>query len=155
MVLSGGMAALPGLRASRPSSRGVRLAGSILLSGGVSLLVVVSSLSEDTRLGAPAYWAWVLTGLQVVALWAAGHQRWWGWLLGAGVQPAWITYAALTGQYGFIPGCVVSGAVQLNNFLTGYDDSEGRLPRRASTAASTRSCSARKGAYSAGTSPGP
>lgn len=102
--------------------RTVRLAGSVALSASVSLLVVVSSWTTDSRLGAPLYWAWILTGLQVIALWAAGRRRWWAWLLGAGVQPVWIVYAILTGQLGFVPGCLVSAAVQLRNFLKADTD---------------------------------
>jgi hypothetical protein len=61
----------------------------------------------------------LLTGLQVLALWGAGTKRWWGWLLGAAVQPPWIAYALLTSQLGFIPGCVISAVVQTHNFLRG------------------------------------
>lgn len=100
-----------------PSRRTRRLAGTIVLSTSASLLVVLSSWMSETRLGAPLYWAWVLTGLQVIALWAAGRHQWWAWLLGAGVQPVWIVYAVLTGQLGFVPGCVISAAVQVRNFL--------------------------------------
>jgi hypothetical protein len=71
----------------------------------------------ESSLGAPAYWAWLLTALQVLALWAAGQRRWWGWLLGAAVQPPWITYAVLTGQIGFIPGCAISMIVQAWSFV--------------------------------------
>lgn len=85
------------------------------------MLVVLSAWQTDSKLGAPLYWAWVLTGLQVVALWAAGRRRWWAWLLGAGVQPVWIVYAVLTSQYGFVPGCVISAAVQLHNFVADRD----------------------------------
>ena len=82
-------------------------------------------MTNDSRLGAPLYWAWILTGLQVAALWAAGCRKGWAWLLGAGVQPVWITYALLTGQLGFVPGCLVSIAVQVRNFLqSGSDPSE-------------------------------
>lgn len=101
----------------RRDDRGRRLAVAVVLSAGASGLVVWSALTTDTRLGAPPYWAWALTGIQVVALWAAGRKRWWAWLLGAGVQPVWIVYALLTGQVGFIPGCLVSAAVQVYNFL--------------------------------------
>lgn len=99
----------------------LRVAGMIALSVGAASLVVVSSWQDDSRLGAPLYWAWVLTGLQVVALWAAGRRHWWSWLLGAGVQPVWIAYAVLTGQLGFIPGCALSMAVQLQNFIADRD----------------------------------
>jgi hypothetical protein len=61
-------------------------------------------------------WAWVLTGLQVLALWAAGRGLRLGWLLGGTVQFPWIAYALLTDQVGFIPGCVVSACVQLHSY---------------------------------------
>jgi len=81
--------------------------------------VVLSSWGVETRLGVPHWWSWLLTGLQVTALWAAGSKRWWGWLLGAAVQPPWIVYALLTDQLGFVPGCAVSAAVQTYSFLYG------------------------------------
>lgn len=90
-----------------------------VLSGSVSSLVVLSAwLDGASRLGAPLYWTWILTGLQVLALQAAGQRRAWAWPLGASVQPVWITYAVLTGQVGFIPGCVISTVVQFRNALS-------------------------------------
>jgi hypothetical protein len=62
------------------------------------------------------HWPWVLTGLQVLALWAAGRGLRLGWLLGGTVQFPWIVYALLTNQIGFIPGCVVSASVQLYSY---------------------------------------
>jgi hypothetical protein len=114
------------LAISAPNRRKLRLAGAIALSVGMSILVMVSSWVTDTRLGAPLYWAWVLTGLQVLALWAAGRRCWWAWLLGAGVQPVWIVYAVLTGQLGFVLGCVVSAAVQVRNFFADHDSQSRR-----------------------------
>ncbi|NEE01828.1 hypothetical protein [Phytoactinopolyspora halotolerans] len=108
---------------ARHHRRTLRLAGAMALSASASLLVVASSLATQSRLGAPLYWAWILTGLQVLAMWAAGRQKWWGWLLGACVQPVWIVYAILTGQLGFVPGCLVSAVVQLQNFLSERDAS--------------------------------
>jgi hypothetical protein len=89
------------------------------LSSAVSGLLVSSAWTLDSPLGVPGFWTWLLTGLQVLALWGAGSKRWWGWLLGAAVQPPWIAYALLTGQLGFIPGCVVSAAVQIRSSLRG------------------------------------
>lgn len=63
--------------AAERDGRILRLVGSAVLSGGISVLVVLSAWQTDSKLGAPLYWAWVLTGLQVVALWAAGRRRWW------------------------------------------------------------------------------
>ncbi len=61
-------------------------------------------------------WPWVLTGLQVLGLWAAGRGFSSGWLLGGTVQFPWIGYALLTNQLGFIPGCAVSAGVQLSSY---------------------------------------
>lgn len=80
-------------------------------------LVLVTASGSAARLGAPSYWAWVLTGLQITALWGAGSGHGWAWPLGAAMQPPWIAYAIVTGQVGFVAGCVVSGAVQTANIL--------------------------------------
>jgi xanthine/uracil permease len=91
--------------------------GPLGLSIGITLILVFTSSATETRLGAPLYWSWLLTGLQVLALWAAGAEHRWGWLLGASVQPPWIVYAVLTDQVGFIPGCAISAAVQICSFV--------------------------------------
>jgi hypothetical protein len=96
-----------------------QVTGPLGLSIGITLILVLTSSTTETRLGAPFYWSWLLTGLQVLALWAAGAEYRWGWLLGASVQPPWIAYAVLTDQVGFVPGCVISAAVQLGTFLRG------------------------------------
>jgi hypothetical protein len=96
---------------------GRRLTCAVLGSLGLSIAVVVSSVTNDSPLGAPALWPWLLTGLQVFSLWAAGRRHWWAWLLGGSVQLPWIAYAVMTGQVGFIPGCAVSASVQIYSFL--------------------------------------
>lgn len=82
----------------------------------LSAAVLVTAWSDDSPLGAPSYWPWLLTGLQVLALWSAGTGRWWGWLLGGSVQVPWIAYALVTTQVGFVPGCAISACVQLCSF---------------------------------------
>ncbi len=82
---------------------------------GISLIVLASA--DNSALGAPGVWPWLLTGLQVLALWSAGRHYWWGWLLGGSVQLPWIAYALVTSQIGFIPGCLVSAAVQFYSSL--------------------------------------
>jgi len=94
-----------------------RLLSAAVAAPAVSAVLVITVAATDTPRGAPQYWPWLLTGLQVLALWAAGAGRWWGWLLGAAVQLPWISYALVTGQLGFIPGCAVSAAVQTHSFL--------------------------------------
>lgn len=97
--------------------RAFHLSSTVALSAGLSAGIVLTSWDVATRLGVPAWWPWLLTGLQVTALWAAGTKREWGWLLGAAVQPPWIVYALLTDQLGFIPGCAVSATVQAYSYL--------------------------------------
>jgi hypothetical protein len=63
------------------------LVGALASSAGGSALVAWSAYASDSRLGAPPQWAWILTGLQVIALWVAGRQHLWAWLLGAAVHP--------------------------------------------------------------------
>jgi len=95
---------------------GPRLIGGALASLGLSISVLATSGGVGP-LGAPLYWPWLLTGLQVLALWSSGTNRWWGWLLGGAVQPAWMAYAVVTGQLGFLPGCAVSACVQIHAFI--------------------------------------
>jgi len=94
-----------------------RLAGGVFASLALSMAVVISSTGDDSALGAPALWPWLLTGLQVLSLWAAGRRHWWAWLLGGSVQLPWIAYAVMTDQVGFIPGCGISASVQIYSFL--------------------------------------
>lgn len=94
-----------------------RLAGGGVVALGLSVAVVVSSARDESALGAPTLWPWLLTGLQVLSLWAAGQHQWWAWLLGASVQVPWIAYALVTYQIGFIPGCAISASVQIYSFL--------------------------------------
>lgn len=81
------------------------------------MTVIASAWYDDSALGAPRLWPWLLTGLQVLALWSAGKGWWWGWLLGGWVQLPWIAYSVMTDQIGFIPGCLFSASVQLYTFV--------------------------------------
>jgi hypothetical protein len=112
-----------GSPATSEATRRVRLICALGSSLALSTVVVTTGWGATARLGAPTYWPWLLTGLQVLALWSAGTHRWWGWLLGAAVQPPWIAYAVVTTQFGFIPGCAVSAAVQTHSFLAGRSPS--------------------------------
>jgi hypothetical protein len=94
-----------------------RLTGGLFASTGLSLAVFVSAWRDPSNLGARHLWPWLLTGLQVLALWSAGRGRWWGWLLGGSVQLPWIAYAVMTDQIGFIPGCAISALVQIYTYL--------------------------------------
>ncbi|MEV4754196.1 hypothetical protein AB0J86_03655 [Micromonospora sp. NPDC049559] len=82
------------------------------LAGAAALSVAMAATRRDHGLGLAPAWAWVLTSLQVSALFAAGRGQRTGWLFGASIQVCWITYAVLTSQYGFVPGCLVSLVVQ-------------------------------------------
>ncbi|MCA1735730.1 MAG: hypothetical protein LC739_06375 [Actinobacteria bacterium] len=96
----------------------------------ISGTVIATAWDDEAALGAPRYWPWLLTALQVLALWSVGAGQWWGWLLGGSVQLPWIAYAVMTTQLGFIPGCVVSAAIQTYSFLR--DEMGGRpqvMPR--------------------------
>jgi hypothetical protein len=118
--------------AGSDGTRRAQLVSAAVAAPALSALVLITAAGTDAPLGAPDYWPWLLTGLQVLALWSAGTRRWWGWLLGAAVQLPWIAYAVDTGQPGFIPGFAVSAAVQTHSFLVGRPrsrsrtDSEGR-----------------------------
>lgn len=105
------------LSITRPETSWKRLTVALLAAVGLSLVIVISGLGHDSSLGAPAFWPWLLTGLQVLSLWSAGRRYWWGWLVGGSVQMPWIAYAVMTAQIGFIPGCLISGTVQLSSFL--------------------------------------
>ena len=98
-----------------------RLLGGAIVAVGLSVAVVASAARDASALGAPTLWPWLLTGLQVLSLWAAGRQQWWAWLLGGSVQFPWIAYALMTDQIGFIPGCAISASVQIYSFLHNSD----------------------------------
>ena len=102
-------------RTIQPQTPGRRLTVALIAAFGMSLVVVASGLGHDSTLGAPTVWPWLLTGLQVLSLWAAGRRYWWGWLLGGSVQLPWIAYAVMTDQIGFIPGCLISACVQIHS----------------------------------------
>jgi hypothetical protein len=89
----------------------------ICLAATLCLAVTVSSRTDPSELGAPVYWTWALTALQVIALWVAGRGHAWGWMVGSAVQPGWIAYAFLTDQLGFVIGCAISTGVQLSAYL--------------------------------------
>ena len=89
----------------------------LCLSATLCLAVTVSSRTDPSELGAPVYWTWALTVVQVMALWVAGRGQAWGWMVGSAVQPGWIAYALLTDQPGFIVGCAISTGVQLSAYL--------------------------------------
>ncbi len=84
----------------------------ILLSVGMLLV------ESGGPLGVNQAWVWVLTSWQIGALAAVGRGHRGAWLHGASVQACWITYAAATSQYGFIPGSLLSIVVQVYSFFS-------------------------------------
>ena len=112
-----------------PRARG-GLGAWLCLCAVLCLAVAVSSRTDPSELGAPAYWTWALTSLQVMALWVTGRGHAWGWMVGSAVQPGWIAYALLTDQLGFVIGCAISTVVQLSAYLraTGSDGRAGAVP---------------------------
>lgn len=61
-------------------------------------------------------WSWILTGIGVTGWYLAGRRNRWGWAIGILVQILWFAYAIVTGQYGFIVGSLLYGAVAAKNF---------------------------------------
>lgn len=86
-----------------------------LLAMGVGCGAMLATRSEPS-LGAST-WAWILTTAGVSAIWLVSRRNRAGWLLGVAVQTCWIVYAVGTVQWGFIPGCAVSLAIQLHAWL--------------------------------------
>lgn len=56
-------------------------------------------------------WSILLALVGICGLWLAGSGKWHGWAVGLVAQLAWIVYALLTGQYGFILSAVGYGVV--------------------------------------------
>jgi len=57
----------------------------------------------------------VVGGVSGTFLASAGVRA--GWLLLLGMQPMWIAYSVVTGQYGFVVGSVAYAGAQLNGYL--------------------------------------
>lgn len=55
----------------------------------------------------PWWWSWLLTVVGVTGFVLAGRKVWWCWYINIGCQALWITYALVTGQWGFIVASVV------------------------------------------------
>ena len=60
-------------------------------------------------------WSFVLTAIGVVGLYLAGRRSPWGWAVGLAAQSLWLTYALVTGQWGFILSAFAYGWVYLTN----------------------------------------
>lgn len=62
-------------------------------------------------------WSWILTLPALVGLWAAGSGKRWGWAVAVATQFAWVVYAILTEQYGFILSAIVYSVVFGRNWI--------------------------------------
>ena len=63
----------------------------------------------------PWWWSWLLTAVGVTGMWLTGRRLWVGWAVGLAGQTLWLTYAVVTGQYGFILASAAYGTVQYRN----------------------------------------
>jgi hypothetical protein len=97
-----------------PTTCAGHIAVSLALAATLTILMISQSTADG--LGLPSYWPWILTAIQVVSLGLIGQGFSIGWLLGAAIQVAWIPYAALTDQPGFIIGCMLSTAIHIRSY---------------------------------------
>ena len=63
------------------------------------------------------YWSYVLTALGGAGVLLAGSRKRVGWAIGLAVQPLWLVYAVVTGQWGFIGSALLYGGIYLRNWL--------------------------------------
>lgn len=62
------------------------------------------------------YWSYVLAPFGLAGMILAGRRNRWGWALSIATQALWLTYAADTRQWGFIPGSAAYAIVYIRNF---------------------------------------
>lgn len=60
-------------------------------------------------------WSIALAAVGIAGIWLAGSKRWEGWALGVLAQVAWIVFALVTGQLGFILSALAYGFVYGRN----------------------------------------
>lgn len=80
----------------------------------VGLTGGVAAAARDAVMGGTC---WLLVAGGVTGTFLAGTGRRLGWLILLGMQPLWIAYAIVTGQYGFVPGSLAYAAAQFNGYL--------------------------------------
>lgn len=68
-------------------------------------------------------WSIILSVIGVLGAWLAGNKSWYGWAIGVFVQVLWAIYAIVTGQYGFLIGCVAFGFIYGRNLIRWRRDS--------------------------------
>jgi hypothetical protein len=87
----------------------------IFLGGALILVAECSDIATCDTVQRIVCWALVAGGVTGTYLASAGMRC--GWLILLGLQPVWIAYALVTGQYGFILGSVAYAGAQLNGYL--------------------------------------
>lgn len=62
-------------------------------------------------------WSVALAGVGILGIYLAGSKNLFGWLVSFAAQGAWVIFALVTGQYGFILSALAYGWVYGRNFL--------------------------------------
>lgn len=62
-------------------------------------------------------WSIALAGIGILGIYLAGSKNMWGWAVSFGAQIAWIVFAIVTQQYGFILSALAYGWVYGRNYL--------------------------------------
>ncbi len=63
------------------------------------------------------WWSYLLAALALYVAWQLGRKKASAWLVGMGMQLAWIAYAVSTRQYGFIASSLTFLALNWHNYL--------------------------------------
>lgn len=69
-------------------------------------------------------WSIVLASLGLLGLYLAGSKNYWGWMVSFTAQGAWIIYAVVSQQYGFILSAIAYGIVYGRNFTKWVNEQE-------------------------------
>jgi hypothetical protein len=91
------------------------LALAISLGGTLVLVEAYSDTATGGTMLRTTCWALVVGGVAGTFLAGAGVRC--GWLILLGLQPVWIAYALVTGQYGFMLGSIAYAGAQVNGYL--------------------------------------
>ena len=62
-------------------------------------------------------WSVSLAGVGILGIYLAGSKNIWGWAVSFAAQAAWIVFAIVTTQYGFILSALAYGWVYGRNYL--------------------------------------
>jgi hypothetical protein len=91
----------------------VPVAASVVAGVGLTAAYAGAEPSAEFLSGS----SWILAVAGVTGMFLAGRGLSRGWLLLLCLQPLWIAYAVLTGQYGFVVGSLAYAAAQLNGYV--------------------------------------